>query len=106
MSNRTPAKSKLVQPAAGQQNALSEKAEFAQKALTQAVQMHLNFFLKGQSDLMELMEILENQLVNYCQTAGRVDDLIVYWRSQESGDSSEEESKYEKDPGGAGMNYN
>lgn len=106
MSNRTPAKSKLVQPAAGQQNALSEKAEFANKALLQAVQMHLNFFLKGASDLMELMQIIENQLINYCQTVGRVDDLLVYYNDQESGDSSEEESKYEKDPGGEGMNYN
>jgi len=96
MSNRKPSFVK-AEPKPAEQNALSEKAEFAKKALTQAVQMHLNFFFKGESDLLELMQILENQLINYCQTSGRVDDLLVYYNDQESGDSSEEESKYEGD---------
>jgi len=83
--NRKPAVGKNPVP----QNALSEKAEFYKKMLAQAVQKHIEFFLKGDADLLETMSILETQLTGYCMEAGRVDDLIVYNQSS-SGEEEDE----------------
>jgi len=88
MSGRTPAKPKKVEPY-NNQNALSEKAEFSKKMLAQGIQKHIEFFLKGDADLLETMHVLENQLINYCEQVGRVDDLIVYYNDEQSGDSAE-----------------
>jgi len=94
MTSRAQPKRKAQEPKPTEQNALSEKAEFSKKMLVQALQKHVEFFLKGDSDLSETMSVLENQLINYCKQVGRVDDLIVYYNEQEDSSNSSSAESY------------
>lgn len=69
---------------------MSDKAEFSKKMLTTAIQKHVDFFLNGQSDLTEVLSVLENQLITYCQNVGRIEDINLYYQLQESEDSMDD----------------
>jgi len=103
MSNRTPAKLFKAEPKPVQQNALSEKTEFQKKMLVTAFQKHLEFFIKGESDLCEVMSTIENQLISYCHSVGRVDDIIVYYNDNDEENSSCDDSENEDTAAGRGM---
>jgi len=102
MSNRKPSFLK-AEPKPAVQNALSEKAEFQKKILITSIQKHVEFFVKGESDLCEAMAVIENQLISYCHSVGRVDDIIVYYNDNDEENSSCDDSENEDTAAGRGM---
>jgi len=76
------------------QQPMSDKAEFSKKMLSTAVQKHIDFFLNGQSDLLEVLDILENQLISYCKSVGRIEEINLYYQFEES--SGEDDDDMEK----------